>query len=350
MAVALRGSTSAAVGTNTLTLTVPSSVQAGDALFLIAGCGDAAVTWATPAGWTLVERRSRDSSTTGMMAQIFKKVATSGDASSSVVLTASTTAHSAGMVIAYSGTDIVDPLHAWTGFTESSGSAINTHALPSVTTTLASCMIVSGIVGKDSATTAWTMPSSPWTKEIDVYFAQSGRTTGAIADRGPEAIGTYNPGNATQDGASKYAFAWTIAVAPYSATQTVRPILDETVTSTVGVPTPGGGSDISSDVAANDDTHYAEISNSGVYECLFSSLVDPASSSGHTIRYRLMYGGGASSGSSSTTLRQGATIIATWSDTATGSFGDFTHTLSSGEANSITDYSNLRVRFTATVA
>lgn len=350
MAVALRGTSSAAVGTNTLTLTIPSSVQAGDALFVIAGCGDAAVTWAIPAGWTLVERRSRDTSTTGMMAQIFKKVATSGDASASVVLTASTTAHSAGMVIAYSGTDIVDPLHAWTGFTESSSTAINTHALPSVTTTLANCMIVSGIVGKDSATTLWTMPGSPWTKQIDVYFAQSGRTTGAIADRGPEAIGTYNPGNATQDGASKYAFGWTFAVAPFSSTQTVRPILDKTVTSTVGVPTPGGGSDISSDVAANDDTHYAEISNSGVYECLFSSLVDPASSSGHTIRYRLQFGGGATSGSSATQLRQGTTVIASWTDTASGSFGDFTHTLTGTQADSITDYSDLRVRFSATVS
>lgn len=349
MSVALRGSSSAAVGTNTLTLTIPSSVQAGDALFIIAGCGDAGVAWATPAGWTLVERRSRDTSTTGMMAAIFKKVATSGDASASVVLTASTTAHSAGMVIAYSGTDIVDPVHVWAGFTESSGSAINTHALPSVTTTLANCMIFSGIVGKDSATTAWTMPAG-YTKEIDVYFAQSGRTTGAIGDKGPVAIGTYNPGNATQDGASKYAFAWTIAVAPFSATQTVRPVLDKTVTSTVGVPTPGGGSDISSDVAANDDTHYAELSNSGVYECLFSSLVDPASSSGHTIRYRLAFGGGATAGSSSTTLRQGSTVIATWTDTATGSFGDFTHTLTGTQADAITDYSDLRVRFSATVS
>lgn len=349
MAVALRGSTSAAVGTNTLTLTVPSSVQAGDALFIIAGCGDAGVTWATPAGWTLVERRTRDTSTTGMMGALFKKVATSGDASAPVVLTASTTAHSAGMVIAYSGTDIVDPLHAWAPFTENSSTAINSHALPAVTTTLDQCEIVTGIVGKDSATTAWTMPSG-YTKEVDVYFAQSGRTTGATGDKGPVAIGTYNPGNATQDGASKYAFAWTLAVAPYSATQTARPILDKTVTNTVGVPTPGGGSDISSDVAANDDTHYAEISNSGVYECLFSSLVDPAASSGHTIRYRLAFAGGASSGSSTTTLRQGTTVIATWTDTATGSFGDFTHTLTGTQADSITNYADLRVRFAATVA
>ena len=163
-------------------------------------------------------------------------------------------------------------------------------------------------------------------------------------------IGSVSPGNATQDGASKYAFAWTLAIAPYSAVQAVRPISDEATSNVVGVPTPGGGSGIYADVAADDDSHYAELSDAGYYECKFSSLVDPASSSGHTISYRLRFAGGATSGSSSTTLRQGASVIATWTDTASGSFGDFSHTLNSTQADSITDYADLRVRFTATAS
>jgi hypothetical protein len=349
MAVGIRGVSSLAVGTNSIAPTIPSSVQAGDALFLLAGVGDAGVTWPTPDGWTLVERRSRDSGTTGMMAALYKRVASSGDASATVTLSASTTAHSAAMIIAFSGSDVVNPLHAWSGFTESAGSAINTHALPSVTTTLDQCMIVSGIVGKDSATTLWTLPAG-YTKQTEIYFAQSGRTTGAMGTNGPQPIGTYSPGNAAQDGASKYAFAWTFAVAPFSNVQKARPVADEVTTSVIGVPTPGTGSGIYADVAADDDSHYARLSNGGVYECLFGALVDPGDNTGHTISYRLRFAGGAASGSSSTEIWQGATVIASYTDTAAGSFGDFSHTLTSTQAGNITDYSDLRVRFTATVA
>ena len=159
MAVAVRGTSGVTAATNSVAPVVPSSVQAGDTLLLLAGVGDADVTWTTPSGWTLIERRSRDTSTTGMAAAMYKKIATSGDASATVTLTASTTAHSAAMIIALSGADIVNPVSAWTGFTESVSSAVNTHALPSVTTTIDQCLIITGIVGKDSATTAWTMPA-----------------------------------------------------------------------------------------------------------------------------------------------------------------------------------------------
>jgi hypothetical protein len=43
-------------------------------------------------------------------------------------------------------------------------------------------------------------------------------------------------------------------------------------------------------------------------------------------------------------------VIASWTDTLTSSFQTFTHTLSAAEADAITDYADLRLRFTATVA
>lgn len=93
--------------------------------------------------------------------------------------------------------------------------------------------------------------------------------------------------------------------------------------------------------------------SSSVYECGLSNLVDPLSSAGHVVRYR--YQKDAAGGATINLvvqLRQGAsTVIASAthngiSETITaGSF-----TLSSGEADSITDYTDLRIRFSATQA
>ncbi len=70
------------------------------------------------------------------------------------------------------------------------------------------------------------------------------------------------------------------------------------------------------------------------------SAVDPVTSSGHIVRYR--YGGTATL---VVELRQGATVVAAWTHTTPGA-GPFLaeQTLSAAEADSITDYSDLRVR------
>lgn len=71
---------------------------------------------------------------------------------------------------------------------------------------------------------------------------------------------------------------------------------------------------------------------------------DPASSSGHIVRYRIR-GDGVSG--ITVALMQSATVIASWThDPAPTSFTTFEQTLSGGEADSITDYTALRLRFT----
>lgn len=75
-----------------------------------------------------------------------------------------------------------------------------------------------------------------------------------------------------------------------------------------------------------------------------SSLTDPASSTGHVVRYRLR-GDGASG--ITVALMQGASVVASWThDPAPSSFTTFVQTLSGAEADSITDYGALRLRFT----
>lgn len=71
------------------------------------------------------------------------------------------------------------------------------------------------------------------------------------------------------------------------------------------------------------------------------TLTDPASSSGHILRYKVpTLTGGASV---TAKLYQGTTLIAT--DTTRTTTGTYEMTLSSGQADSITDYSALAVQF-----
>lgn len=67
------------------------------------------------------------------------------------------------------------------------------------------------------------------------------------------------------------------------------------------------------------------------------SLIDPVSSSGHVLRLRV-------ANQMTYELRQGSTVIASGSRNA-GSYGNSVVTLSGAEADAITDYTDLNVRF-----
>lgn len=86
------------------------------------------------------------------------------------------------------------------------------------------------------------------------------------------------------------------------------------------------------------------------WEVGLSSVVDPQSSSNHIVRYT--YGKDASGGNVinlTVRLMQGSTQIASWTHNGIGTgFTLATQTLSAAEADSISNYSDLRLRFTAT--
>ncbi len=104
------------------------------------------------------------------------------------------------------------------------------------------------------------------------------------------------------------------------------------------------------ETAANDDTDYVRCHESAANPCEvgLDTLTDPAVSSGHVVRYR--YRKDAPQSLDLTVrLLQGATTVASQAhaDIST-SYTDGSFTLSSGEADSITDYSDLRLEFEAT--
>lgn len=113
-----------------------------------------------------------------------------------------------------------------------------------------------------------------------------------------------------------------------------------------GAWTPSSGSDLYAmlDEAAYSDADYISATSASTCTLALASGSDPSSSSGHVLRYRLLSG----SGTITVTLKQGSTTIASWGPhTLTGAAQDFAQTLTGGQADSITDYSALRVELTS---
>jgi hypothetical protein len=98
------------------------------------------------------------------------------------------------------------------------------------------------------------------------------------------------------------------------------------------------------DEATFSDTDYVYVNSDSTMEVKFASVSDPATSSGHKVRYRIKGNGVATI---TVSLRQGSgTEIASWAHTtASTSVTAYEQTLSSGQADSITDYADLRLRF-----
>jgi hypothetical protein len=138
-----------------------------------------------------------------------------------------------------------------------------------------------------------------------------------------------------------------------TATQYARPA------STVGAGTwtdqAGGTTNIHTtlDETSADDADYvrSQLSPTGAnpYETALGSLTDPASSTGHVLRYRLRKEATGNAMAVTVALMEGATQRATWTETDIGTaWATVERTLTGGEADSITNYADLRVRLTAT--
>lgn len=122
----------------------------------------------------------------------------------------------------------------------------------------------------------------------------------------------------------------------------------------------GGTSNLYSALADVSETNYvqSEISPAGSpYVVGLGSVTDPLSSTGHTVTWAHR---NPESGVLDLTveLRQGyvseasqGTLIATWTEAdIPGTFTTATHTLSAGEADAITNYGALSLRFVASEA
>lgn len=139
--------------------------------------------------------------------------------------------------------------------------------------------------------------------------------------------------------------------------QIASPISDVSIGTWTGSPTNTAGNRYQNiDESVRDDVDFVRSANDPANTSAdfgLTSLIDPLSSSNHTFDFaynRNTSGGGSNPVFTlSVVLLQGTTVIATTTITNISSSGYTTgsYTLTSGEADSITNYANLRVRFTA---
>jgi hypothetical protein len=144
-------------------------------------------------------------------------------------------------------------------------------------------------------------------------------------------------------------------------TQYARPNTDISKTGWTGVSDNTNlYSNIDESSASEADYNYSTHNAIRTYECKLSGVSDPSSGSGHVVSYRIAASdsigsipGSGDSGNSldvAISVYQGTTLIATTTITVPEDPETQTLTLSSGEANAITDYSDLRIRFVTTAS
>lgn len=136
-----------------------------------------------------------------------------------------------------------------------------------------------------------------------------------------------------------------------------RPASDITVTSFTGTPTDTAGNRYTNiDETSASDTDYvygANNSSAATYETKLSAVKNPAAGT-VTVRWRIAkVSSGTLSGTggavdSTCGLYQDATLIASATQTTTGSWVTQSFALTTNQRNSITDWSDLRLRFTQT--
>jgi hypothetical protein len=162
----------------------------------------------------------------------------------------------------------------------------------------------------------------------------------------------YGEGNSAAQEARVSTIWLTVGYLPASV-QFARPASDQSVGS--WTPTPSSPTTLYDkiDESSANDSDYIESPDSpsaATTVVKLSGLGDPLSSANHTLRYR--YQKNASTGSMDLTvqLRQGTTeVIAEWIHTnISNAWTTTSQTLTTDQADYITDYSNLHVAFIAT--
>ena len=129
-----------------------------------------------------------------------------------------------------------------------------------------------------------------------------------------------------------------------AATQYARPT--STISSGAWIPSTGATLYETIDETSPNDADFNSTVSVSTFEVKLSAVSDPLSSVGHYVRYRINGSGGANM---TVSLMNGAVTIASWSHTpAPASPTTYEQTLSESEANAITDYADLRIRFATT--
>ncbi len=208
-AVGFVGHAETAGAASTLSVTVPNTVTAGNALVLISTAATTSALGA-PAGWTLLGSTNTASAIT---TSAWSKVATAGDIGSSVTVTVPGGARATVQLLAYSGTNGTTPV------VNKAVAAVQASATQFVSPTTqvpaAGDVVVSYWAAKNSAGSAWVF-TTPAGQNVRSTAVGSGTgkldsvaTDGGSASAGPTGGLTTSANNSGGAWAS-----WTIVVGP----------------------------------------------------------------------------------------------------------------------------------------
>lgn len=172
-AVSFVGAASAKSNKIRHTVTVPPTVQVGDALLLFFAGNSSTPSIPDPPGWTPL----RQSDANGAVGRLWGKVATAGDAGSVAAVSASSIIKADITVAAYRGTS-GDPIAASAAANDANRS---THTTPTITTSVAGAWLLSYWADKSSTATAWTLPAGT-SRRAATTGNGSGYITATLAD------------------------------------------------------------------------------------------------------------------------------------------------------------------------
>jgi PKD repeat protein len=205
--IAFRAAVTATANSNVAKLTVPASVQAGDAMLLFATTNSNTSVTTDPAGWTFMGEQI---SGTDTRTRFYSKVAVLGEAGTTVTVPYAVATKIDLSLSAYSGTSST-PVVAFASAAETVSRA--THTTPSINVSTGGSWVVSFWADKSSATTTWTPPAGQVQRALSVGSG-SGRITSLEADSGAAfAPGVWAGQTATANSASAKATLWTIVLA-----------------------------------------------------------------------------------------------------------------------------------------
>lgn len=201
------GSSASSRNATTHTVAMPSGVVAGDALVLFDTINNTTYTESVPEGWTL----EGTTVVNGARTRVWSRTATSQSASTPVTISVSSTAFVDLQVLAYTGTDPIDPVTLSAGAAETTSTA--SHTTPTLSNVPEASAIVSYWTDKSAGTTSWTPPAG---QTVRGRFSGTGpgHLTHLATDSAATASGTYGGLTATADTADIRAMMWTLALAP----------------------------------------------------------------------------------------------------------------------------------------
>lgn len=174
---------------STLSLTLPSGVQANDQILLAVTLPGNQTIKSTPSGYTQVGSYNSGTGASNTQLVLYRRTAQTGDSSATV--TFSKTFAKAATLIVYRGVNPVTPIDASSNGTTASGTSV---IAPSVTTTKATDELVLALGANSSAAGTWTAPSQMTTQR-----SQAGGPTiaTAVADQALTSAGSTSSRTAT---------------------------------------------------------------------------------------------------------------------------------------------------------